>query len=351
MILTGCDFIGGGPATVTADPIIATVTLTPVTTPQPSDTPLPIPSQPPATPVEGITTTTLNVRPEPSTVSEVMGIIPANSIVKIVGKDIGEGWWQILFEGGVDGKGWVSAQYVETTGSPEVPVIGNREAGPVDDNPAVVIQKLNIRSGPGTYFDSLGVVNANDIVLLSGKNREGTWLQMEFSGGPEGKGWINANFVKTDDLESLPIVSDTGEVVGTGTPMEVRPHSTPTFAPALMDFDSVEIPIKTVILEDAGTHTVLYNGDVSAPDGDREDWIKITPFSSLIVLDIACVGSNPHIDLTEGGQALNQAAEFPCGTQEIISVTPYVPVIIHIRAPMEGVQIYSSYTIKVTTIQ
>jgi len=351
MILAGCGIEVEDQATATVPPLIITVTLPPTPTQQPSDIPLPIPSQPTTAPVEGITSTTLNVRPEPSTLSEVIGIVPANSIVKIVGKDIGESWWQILFDGGLDGKGWVSAQYVETTDRPEVPVIGSGEADAVDGNPAVVIQQLNIRSGPGTDFNSLGVLNANDIVNLSGKNRDGTWFQMEFAEGPDGKGWITASFVKTDDPERLPIISDTGELVGTSTPTGTPPPSTPTIVPAPMDFDSVEAPIKTVILEDAGTHTVLYNGDVSAPSGDREDWIKITPFTSRIVLEIACLGSNPHIDLINSGETLTRVAVIRCGIQEIISVAPYTPVIIHIRAPVEGVQTYSSYTIKVTTIQ
>ena len=150
---------------------------------------------------------------------------------------------------------------------------------------------MNIRSGPGTSFNSIGILNANDVVGLTGKNKDGIWLQIDFSTGPEGKGWVNAGFVKADDVDGLPIVADSGEVVGTGTPVDTPPPPTLTVVPAPLDFDRPEAPLKTIILDDAGTHTVLYNGDVSAPDGDTEDWIAVVPFDDIVYIGIQCFGS------------------------------------------------------------
>jgi len=290
----------------------------------------------------------LNVRAEPSTASEVLGIIAANQTVQIVGQDPGGNWWQIIYETSADGKGWVTSQYVETATRPEVPVIGGEGASPNSGNSAVVIQQLNIRSGPGTSFDSLGILNANDVVSLTGKNRDGTWLQIEFAAGPDGKGWVNAAFVKADTLDVLPIVSDLGEVVGTGTPMDTPLPPAPTIVPAAMDFDSADVPLKTILFERAGTQTLIYNGDVSTPDGDMEDWIAFTPYDHFVFVSIQCTGNGSlHVDV------IGTASDLACnGTAQAIQVEAGTMQTIHIEAlPASGMLQYINYTLTIKASQ
>ncbi len=152
--------------------------------------------------------------------------------VQITGKDPAGNWWQILYPQGQEGIGWVTAQYVTTAKGITVPVVGGNTVDPDSENAAVVQQQLNIRSGPGTDFNSLGTLNPKDVVRLTGKDANSTWLQIEFPSGPEGKGWINAAFVQARGVENLPIVSETGDAIGTGTPTGIPPTSTPTVVPA-----------------------------------------------------------------------------------------------------------------------
>ena len=117
--------------------------------------------------------------------SNVLGIIPPDMRVEIIGKDPGENWWQILYPQGADpeGKGWVTAQYITTVTKPEVPTIGGGDgADPNNDNLAIIQQKINIRSGPGTGFNSIGTLNPQDAVNLTGKDTNGT-----VEGGIEGR--------------------------------------------------------------------------------------------------------------------------------------------------------------------
>ena len=293
LYLSACNIAVQSEVTDTPEPLLITATLHPTATLFPLETLVaPTILQPTIVPAEGITTTQLNVRIEPSTASEVLGIIGANTTVQIIGKDTAENWWQIVYETDVDAKGWITAQYVETANKPEVPVIGSDGVNPRSGATAVVTQQINIRSGPGTTFDSLGTLNANDIVNLTGKNSNGTWLQISFSPGPEGKGWINSGFVKVDDIANLPIVSDTGDVIGTGTPADTALPPTPTVVPAAMDFDSAATPLKKVTFNPTGTNTFIYSGDVSTPDGDIEDWIAFTPYDNFVFINIQCTGSN-----------------------------------------------------------
>ncbi len=343
-MLAGCSFQVSNEGATTATPFIITATLPSSLTPVPSETPLPPPPQPTVAPVQGTASTQINVRAEPSTASKALGIIPANTTVEIVGKDPGGNWWQIIYPTSVEGKGWVSAQYVTTTGKPEVPIIGGAASDPVSGNSAVVIQQLNVRSGPGTNFNSLGILNANDVISLTGKNSGGSWLQIEFTDGPDGKGWVNAGFVKADGVGDLPIVSDAGEVIGTGTPVDTPLPPASTVVPALMDFDSPEAPIKTVILEGAGTRTVLYNGDVSAPDGDLEDWVAVTPYIDVLFISIQCSGSaSIHTEI------VGTTVSLMCNDEvKAIPVQNNIRVLIHIKATTPSNQLqYTNYILTI----
>ena len=128
----------------------------------------------------------------------------------------------------------MTAQYVTTVSTPEVPVIGGNNANPNDGNIAIVQQQLNVRSGPGADFNSLGTLNPQDVARLIGKDANGAWLQIEFTSGPDGKGWISAAFVQAKGVESLPILTESGVVIGTGTPVDTpslpRRRSSPRHA-------------------------------------------------------------------------------------------------------------------------
>jgi uncharacterized protein YraI len=293
----------------------------------------------------------LNVRAEPSTASETLGVLAANTTVQIVGQDPGRNWWQILYERGAEGKAWVTAQFVETEAGLEVPVIGGGGAESGAGKSAVVIQQLNVRSGPGTNFNALGVLNANDVVNLTGKNRDGAWLQIEFNGGPGGRGWVNAGFVQAEHTEDLPIVTDEGVIVGTSTPMDTplrfdgaqHEPPTPTVVPASMDFDSADAPLRTILFERAGTQTAIYRGDVSAPDGDPEDWIAFTTFGDFVFVSLQCTGNGALRAEVVG------SGTFACNESErMLPVQAGVMNLVHIQAVTASNSLqYIQYTLTV----
>jgi uncharacterized protein YgiM (DUF1202 family) len=332
----------------TATPLLVTATLPVTLTPVPSETPLPPPPQPTATPVDGVTSTQVNVRAEPSTAGNVLGTIPANTKVEITAKDPGGSWWQINYPQGVEGKGWVTAQYVTTTAASEVPILGGSAADPHNGNVAIVQQQLNIRSGPGTGFNSLATLNPQDVVTLTGKDPNGAWLQIDFPSGPEGKGWINAAFVQATGVESLPIVTETGLVVGTGTPTVLPLTPTPTLLPAWADQDSPDTPVISVIFEPGGTQTLIYNGDVSSPEGDPEDWIAFKPDGPAVFISLTCSGSAAlQSDITENSLPVNTYVK--CGDpMKEIPVKAGSNYLVHLQAlPSPSGLEYINYTLTV----
>ncbi len=350
ILSTGCGIQVREAAAPTATLLPITATLPATPTQPPSETPLPPPPQPTVVPVEGVTSTQVNVRAEPSTAGKVLGMIPANTKVEITGKDPGENWWQINYPQGqgVDGKGWVTAQYVKTATRPEVPTIGGDQANPNNGNVAVVQQQLNVRSGPGTSFNSLGTLNPQDVVTLTGKDSNGAWLQVDFAAGPEGKGWVNAAFVQAQGVESLPIVAETGLIVGTGTPTTIPFTATPTVIPAWADHDSPGTPIVSVIFEPAGMQTLIYDGDVSSPQGDSEDWIAFKPYGPFVFISLECQGSNLlKTDITENSLPVNTSID--CGDQmKKTAVKAGANYLVHLQAaPSTGGLQYINYVLTV----
>lgn len=332
--------------------LIVTSTLPPTLTPQPSETPPPPPlrSQPTVAPVEGTTSTQVNVRAEPSTASQVLGIIPINTKVEVVGKDPGEHWWQINYPQGIDGKGWVTAQYITTATEPEVPVIGGDRIDPKNGNVAIVQQQLNVRSGPGTDFNSLGTLNAQDVVNITGKDPNGVWLQIDFSSGPEGKGWISAAFVQAKGVENLPIITEAGVIIGTGTPTIIPFTPTATLVPAWADNDSANNPIANVIFEQTGTRTLIYNGDVSAPEGDSQDWIAFKAYSKFIYVSLECIGSNSlKVEMTEN--TLPVSVQLACSSpMKEIAVNASSNYSIHLQLTASaGALQYTNYILTIKT--
>lgn len=348
LLLAGCSSATPAiPASPTAVP--PTASLPPTFTPPPTQTPLPPPTAT-VTPVEGLTLTQLNARAEPSTTGTVLGIIPVNTLVQIIGTDPGGNWWQILYPAagqGEAGKAWVTAQYISTAGRPEVPVIGGGGTNPQNGPVAVIQQQLNIRSGPGTSFNSLGTLNPLDVVTLIGKDPNGAWLQISFPAGPEGKGWVNAAFVKADGVDGLPIIGDAGQVLGTGTPVDTPLPPSPTVVPASNDNDSAQAPAATVTFSPTSTRSLQFSGDVSAPTGDTEDWVQFTPDTTMIRLDLTCQSpAQAQADLLLNGQLLASAQ---CNTAQLVTVQAGAIYQVRVWALSDGSFSYNLYTLTVSS--
>ena len=308
-LLTGCSLPAGLPSPGTATPFIITATLPP--TPIPSITPTPVPPTPTPTtvPVEGMTGTQVNVRATPSTAGTQLGILPPFTRVQIVGKDAGGNWYMILYPDAPDGAGWVTAQYVSVIqGQDKIPVVGGlpTQPSPAEGTPGagpggVILQQVNVRAGPGTAFDALGTLNPNDAVTLTGRDPTGDWLQIRYTGAPGGLGWIAAAYVDASGTQDLPIVGAAGAEPGATTPAP-PPILSPTPGAALDDHDSAQAPGASASLSPSGTRAFIYSSDLSAPQGDAQDWVQLTSSSPAVLISLACSGnSGLAVQLTQGG--------------------------------------------------
>lgn len=241
-ILTGCG-VNIASENEISTPVFVTATLQATAIPLPSQTPLPPTPVPTIPPIEGMTSTQVNVRAETSTASDTLGTIAQFSTVQIIGRDASTSWYQIIYAGAPNGSGWIRAEYVQVNVAAEIPVIESVSGGGVGVS-GLVIQKINVRSGPGTSFAALGELNPNDVVFISGRDESGAWMQIDFAGAAGGKGWAALEFLKVENTDSLPVIggiSPTGEVVENVTTAQVTASSL-----SMPDGDSMEAPLASI---------------------------------------------------------------------------------------------------------
>lgn len=279
------------------------ITIFPSSTPSPTFTLSP----PTSTPVPAYTSATLNVRAGPGVSYPSLGLLPANQQVQVLGQDESGAWYLILYPAAESGTGWVAASYIQIEEGISLPVAISftpTPSGPVGR----LTQRLNVRSGPGLSFESLGTLEAETTVHLSGRNQNSTWLQILYPPGPAGHGWISAAYVQVEDVSNLPILDEFGMPLPSTTagPTSRPMTPTPTVGPARADKDAMGNPNARVAFSPSGTRLFIYSDDISSPAGDAEDWIEFTPYalpnaSARITLQLTCEGNGLlRIELRQG---------------------------------------------------
>ena len=173
----------------------------------------------PPLPEEGVPTATtiepVNVRSGPGTAYQSFGIVPAGTSFEVNGISEDGGWWvvRLPIDISASGQGWINANYVETENTENVPVIATPplegEDPPEGDVPtATAIEPINVRSGPGTDYDSYGVAPAGSTAVVIGVSADNQWwvIQISTDIASDGRGWINANYVEVQNADNVPVI-------------------------------------------------------------------------------------------------------------------------------------------------
>lgn len=85
-------------------------------------------------------------------------------------------------------------------------------------------EQINVRNGPGTDYDSIGVLIAGQEVAAYGRSAGGSWIQVAYAGVPEGVGWVYSPLVTLLRGGDLAVVEP---------PPTATPRVTPTIDPTL----------------------------------------------------------------------------------------------------------------------
>lgn len=227
-----------------------------------------------------------------------------------------------------------------------LPLMGHQ--GQTTCNVVISTSALNIRTGPGEAYSSIGSVSDGQALTLIGRNMTSTWGRVEFIGE---FGWLSLapDFVEIDagcSMESLPIMEvppapDGERDRGPETPTTAEPSAEPT---ALVEpaTDTPEPETKVAQPEAAATlKPAEQSGQAEAPSPDETSETGQEPSRSLftgaiiagIALIILVAGGLAFV-LKRRGQADIQGYE----TASIPSVTNMIPVIKEAEQEKENIR-------------
>jgi uncharacterized protein YgiM (DUF1202 family) len=194
----------------------------------PADLPVyPVNPPPAEIPVEPMTTgepqvvalEAVYLRSGPGEIYPAYGIAQKGKTGRVIGKNADNLWWQIAipthYVGA--GHGWVSALYVSTANTENVPVVPNPLLPPVinvgnvnTSGPYVTaITGVNVRSSPGTDSEVYGVAPLGARFQAIGVRSDYQWYQVAIPTNlvASGNGWVNAPYVFAVNAGSLSVTS------------------------------------------------------------------------------------------------------------------------------------------------
>ncbi|HJW90307.1 MAG TPA: SH3 domain-containing protein [Anaerolineales bacterium] len=131
----------------------------------------------------------------------------------------------------------VSAHIVQANRMPQIPTVDIPTVTGTPLGPTVTARRdtdqeqINVRAGPSTNYETVGVMIAGQQAPALGRTRGGDWVQILFPGAPNGTGWVYA-----------PLVDLSGEVPIVEPPPTPTPQTTPTIDPTLAAQFIVELP-------------------------------------------------------------------------------------------------------------
>jgi uncharacterized protein YraI len=140
------------------------------------------------------------VRGGPGIGAQALATLPNGSQFYVIGRRPDGSWIEIRYRFGT---GWVAASVTNLAGGAAV----QSGVPATSTGPRAIVNAgaLNVRSGPGFEFTSIGSLKGGAEVPIIGRNEAGDWIQVRT---PFGDGWVNIGFVITRDyFGSVPETS------------------------------------------------------------------------------------------------------------------------------------------------
>lgn len=174
---------------------------------------------PPANAPQMVVRETATLRSGPTLEFPVFGAAPTGSRAEVLGESEDGGWWAVRLPTSLasDGTGWVPKVYTQAFNLPAtVPVIRTPDlprnitpAAPGSGSPSLITREpLNVRTGPGNDYPSLGKVGIGTIMAVIGvsPDREHYVVNIPTEIDLSGQGWIPSRYVRTENTGNVPVV-------------------------------------------------------------------------------------------------------------------------------------------------
>jgi heat shock protein HslJ/uncharacterized protein YraI len=158
------------------------------------------------------------LRSGPTLEFPVFGVATNGSRAELIGQSQDGEWWAIRVPTSLssDGIAWVARVFTSVTSSGNTPTLVTPDlprtitpAAPASGAPALITREpLNVRTGPGGPFGSLGRVPIGAVMAVLGISPDREWyvVNIPTSIDPSGRGWIAVRFTRSENTSNVPVV-------------------------------------------------------------------------------------------------------------------------------------------------
>ena len=160
-----------------------------------------------------VTVLRLNVRSAPSMTGSVVDTLTQNDTVRILGTSDDGDWYKVR-TAGVDGEGWIFADYVATgtpvgalvAATPTAEAAASAAPAASGASASVIPTTINVRSGPGTNYSIISSAQNATTLDIVGVSQDGSWYQVRVPALSD-PGWVFATLtVLNGSLDGVPRV-------------------------------------------------------------------------------------------------------------------------------------------------
>jgi heat shock protein HslJ/uncharacterized protein YraI len=158
------------------------------------------------------------LRSGPTLQFPIFGVAPNGSRAEVIGESEDREWWAVRIPTSLasDGTAWVFKAYTSASSISGVPVLRTpalpnniAAAAPASGAPSLItMDTMNVRTGPGNAYPSLGVVPGGSVLAVVGvsPDREFWVVNVPTEMVSSGRGWIQARFTRAENVGNVPVI-------------------------------------------------------------------------------------------------------------------------------------------------
>ncbi|KGJ73334.1 hypothetical protein BMT_10940 [Priestia megaterium NBRC 15308 = ATCC 14581] len=202
-----------------------------------------------------VTASKLNVRSGAGTTYGIIGSVVKGQALSVMSKS--GSWYKINYNGRM---GYVSSDYVQASGTTTLPAESTTYT--------VTASMLNVRSGAGTNYASIGSVTKGQ--KLSVVSKSGSWYKINYNGRT---GYVSSDYVQASATASPKLVVDSFKTLGNAQQVIlVTADNYDTKSAKIQTFEKVDGKWKQVltangVLGQKGFALSKKEGDMESPTG------------------------------------------------------------------------------------
>jgi uncharacterized protein YraI len=166
-----------------------------------------------------IATTNTDIHSGPGPDYYIYGILEVAESAGVLGVSQDGLWWLITVPFDEEVQGWVTREAVVAQNVDGVPVIDPESSSDVGATitptgaTATAITNVNIRNGPGTEYQKIGLFELNQTAEVVGLSDDGQWWLIMLAGVEGEQGWVSAQYVIAENTNDVPVVGPEGDPI------------------------------------------------------------------------------------------------------------------------------------------